>query len=330
MFRPDRAHESCCNGCPGVQLYGLNIAGFQPWSFWFGFNRRWTQINADTGRIDLQRRRRRINKWPRKIFQLMKLWLRSQFNFSAILVTLVLSSSCSSIPKSENSSAPSTVIYLIGGARSLRGNSINEIKVGDIVESGTTLQTATSGVYMVLSLGETTRPPHHFGNGGIFDPEIHPANLLLLGTDCILRLQQITNELSPTGKRAGVEVRLALINGGIKGNVKTNTTYRINLTNGVFIMRPGTFWMNSSGSACVLEGSGEIRLPSRGITNVLTAGEKFNAETGEMTTVERTASKDWRHNFWLPSDPVYINWAIPDGVKSGLLYPIHPPDGRPF
>jgi hypothetical protein len=255
---------------------------------------------------------------------------RFQFNLFTIFLFAVFTSSCRSVPKQEKTSVPSTVMFLSGDARSLKGDSIKPLNVGDIVEPGTVLQTAASGFYMVLSLGEEIGPPNRFGSGGIFDPEIHPANLLLLRTDSAVRLNEVTREISPKGKSVRDEVQLKLAVGAILGNVKTNSTYLIELTNGVFIMQPGTFWLDAAGNAKVFEGRGEIQLPSRGITNVLTAVQRFYVKTGQVDSSDKPWEENWRHNLWLPSDPMYVPWATPEGVKPESRYPTHPPAGRPF
>ena len=95
------------------------------------------------------------------------------------------------------------------------------------------------------------------------------------------------------------------------------------------MMQSGTFWINSTGSAHVFEGQGEIRLPSKGVTNVLTAESQFDSETGKVTVFDNTLSKEERHNLWLPSDPLFVGWATPKVITPESLDRFRTPN-RPF
>lgn len=206
------------------------------------------------------------------------------------------------------------------------------IRVGSLIGPGAIVQTTKSQFSTVyLYLGEkTVTPKTPFGHGGLYNPTLHPANLLGLYDDTIIQLREITNELSDE-KILKQKIQLTLYGGTIRGNVKTNTTLRIDLTNGVFVMQTGTFNMNSSGNVDLFEGSGELRLFDRGTTNFLTSNESFDAKTGKITELDITKVPTWRHDIWLPSDPAYIDWVKPPTITPidrELSY--KKPPSRPF
>jgi hypothetical protein len=246
--------------------------------------------------------------------------------FALFLIGL-LASSCHSIPKSENT-APSTVMLLMGNARSIGADrrSARALKSGDVIqEPETWLQTADLG-HLYLYLGEKIRPPNTSYGGGIYDPAIRPANLLLLNDNSTLQLKKVSRELSTNKKTQKEQIVLALYNGMIRGNVKTNSAFQVYFTNGVFLMEAGVFGMDSTGNVALLDGRGEIRMSSRGITNVLTANQKFDAETGSVTNFITGQFGHSQHDIWLPSDPMYIPWSQPESTKS----PYTLPPNRPF
>lgn len=222
------------------------------------------------------------------------------------------------------------MFLMAGEARhSTNGDFWEPIKVGDRLPPGTLIQTPDSGFFtLYLYLGEKAVLPQAQGSGSVYDPAVRPANLLALAGDTIVRIKDITNELSPDGKILKQKIHLALYRGTIQGNVKSNSTFLISSTNGVFTMQPGIFRMSSTGSVTVYEGQGELRVPSTNATNHLAAHQRFDAETGSVLNFDLTQSKNWRHNIWWTSEPAYFDWAKPEPIDRKALYKL--PPSRPF
>lgn len=250
-----------------------------------------------------------------KANQLSKSW-----GAAAFFIAALIAASCKTVPEQELP-IPSTAMKLDGGARySQDGATWKAIEVGDSIPSGSIIQTARFGK-LVISLGEktmTVTSPSGFGSGGLYDPAVHPANLLGLADDSIVKLRNVKSERLADSKMRKDVVELVLERGMIQGNVKKQSQesqYQVQFKNGVLTMHEGTYQMDNSGNVSIFDGHGEIRFPGRNLTNQLTVFQKLDAETGAITNFP-PPSLDWRHDIWLAHDPFYEPWSTPPHVKS--------------
>lgn len=246
----------------------------------------------------------------------MKSHPSSVFKTVSLSIALIISAcSCTCTP--EKPSPPSTVMFLQGDARyrPIGQEAWKSIYVGTLIEPGALIQTPQSTLpTMYVYLGEKAVPPKKTFNGGVYDPALRPSNLLCLRGDSVIRIQDITNELSPDNKILRQRICLALYVGTIQANVKSNSIFLVGITNGVFIMQPGIFRMDAAGNIAIFEGQGELRLPDRGLTNLITANQRFDVQTGVIAGFDTMDNPNWRHDIWWASDPIYFNWAKPETI----------------
>ncbi len=214
--------------------------------------------------------------------------------------------------------SPPTAMYLsLGAARSsIDRKEWKEIKVGDIIKSGSYIQVSDSGFFIVL-LGARMRPfpTTSFDSGVLYDPAVYPANLLGLNRNAVVKVISTRSKRSAESGEPNEHVLVSLFRGSIQGYVKSqipDSTYEVQLTNGTFAMDRGIYRIDSTGNVEVLEGKGTIKIPNRSVTNELTAFQRFDAQTATITNLPPMPG-EWHHDIWLPSDPAYFPWGVPKG-----------------
>lgn len=220
---------------------------------------------------------------------------------------IILTCSCQLVPQKETSN-PSTVMRLVGDARWSRdGTNWHNLRIGSLIQAPSYVQTAVKSE-LILSLGEKAKISTFTPFGGmVYDPAVHPANLLKVYSGSIVILKKITNEqLSKRG-----EIILGVPIGKIQGFVKKHdpdSKYEVRLTNAVVTMQEGIYRLDAKGNVSLFEGHGVICQRANGNTIQLSGAQKFDAKTTSITNLFIPLVEDWHHNIWLPHDDVSVPW----------------------
>jgi len=226
--------------------------------------------------------------------------------FYCALIALLISA-CSTVHEKQLATS-STVMRLVGGAAcSHDGTNWHTLKVGDLIDADSYVQTSDYGD-MIISLGEQIKVARiSVYNGSIYDPVIHPANLLALFPSSMVKLKNVRPR-TQSDPMNGDENIVALYAGTIQGFVMKNSTCQIQITNGLVKMEEGTYRMDAAGNISQFYGRGNIALPESNFTNELSAGQRFEAETLTTTIFPIYPLANWPHDLWLPHDPGYVPW----------------------
>jgi len=222
-------------------------------------------------------------------------------------LTALLVSACSTVHEKQLATS-STVMRLLGGAVcSHDGTNWNMLKVGDLIDADSYVRTSDHGE-LIISLGEQIKVARtSVLDGSIYDPTIHPANLLALFPDSIVKLKSVRPRTQPDPMN-GDENIVALYAGTIQGCVMKTSTCQIQITNGLVKMEEGTYRMDAAGNISQFYGRGNIALPESNFTNKLSAGQRFEAETLTTSNFPIYPLANWPHDLWLPHDPAYVPW----------------------
>ena len=216
---------------------------------------------------------------------------------------------------SEEKPLPSTVVKLVGDARWSNddGKTWKPLKVGQKLESRLVIQTATFGRAYIL-LGEDVHSliENSHAGGALFDPEQYPENLIGLLDNSALDLISVRHEAN-TRKTPPVEqTELKLRGGTMLANVKqlsTNSLFLIRCsTNAALKMQSAVAQIAATGDFVVFKGTVNVSLLEKQFTTNVVALQRFDAMTMTATNFD-SPYNNWKHDIWLPSDPVYENWA---------------------
>ena len=207
----------------------------------------------------------------------------------------------------------STVMRLIGHARYSHdyGKSWESLKIGDMLTSGFVIQTAADSSLFVSLGSEEKLPPTRSAVGGLYNPEIHPANLIRLDENAVLSLENISRSRLPNSSNMVDAVRLRLRAGTILCNVKkmsSESSFEIQVSRGIARMEEGIYRLNESGDLFVFRGNVWLEYTNHISTNRIFAGQLLDGSTGAITN-SPPLQGNWFHDIWLPSDFVYEDWS---------------------
>jgi hypothetical protein len=186
------------------------------------------------------------------------------------------------------------VVRIKGNARYSLGNDVWEpLKVGTVLRAGSVIQTENrAGVYVDLVLYGTQSGSMSGaaggGGGGAYQPTAAQYMVRLL-ENSQLGIDKLTS--MQTGSEVVTDTQLDLKKGRVMGSVKklsAASKYEVKLPNGVAGIRGTTYLVTTDGMIDVLDGSVVVayQTPSGVVTQVVSAGQSFNTNTGQLGTID--------------------------------------------
>jgi hypothetical protein len=184
------------------------------------------------------------------------------------------------------------VVKLKGAARYSVGNNVwQPLKLGDIVKSGTLIQTA-AGSFVDLVLGGdgnlvAPRAGSPSSSGGVGYAPKAEQDVIRVKEDSVLALDRLS--VIDTGTDQVTDTQLDLRSGKVFGSVKklnATSRYEIKLPNGVAGIRGTVYQISAEGVVQVLTGSVVISwVAPDGTprTETVNGGFQFDARTGQTT-----------------------------------------------
>ena len=180
------------------------------------------------------------------------------------------------------------VIRMKGGVRSKVGNNDwQDVKVGDVLKPGTSIQTA-GGARVDLALGEgyapVTRPTP--AEGITFQPNAD-QNIVRVWENTLLNIDKLTS--TQTGSDEVTETQLDLKAGHIFGMVKkmsAGSKYEVKIPNGVAGIRGTVYDISAEGVVKVLSGSAVLAYVGPNgtqMTQLIMGLQEFDARTGTLS-----------------------------------------------
>jgi hypothetical protein len=219
---------------------------------------------------------------------------------TSLVVGAIALAMISSVEAQNANVGRAKVVRMKGQARFTTGNGVwQPLKVGDVIKPGTVIQTAMEkGSYVDLVLGEGRAG--WIGDvgsaGSASSSSASPvANYQAKGQQNMVRVWENTalgiDKLTSmqTGADEVTETQLDLKTGRLTGTVKKMSAaskYEIKLPNGVAGIRGTLYDITADGVVRVVDGSVVIAYMAADgsvTTKVVTAGNKFDARTGEIS-----------------------------------------------
>ena len=206
------------------------------------------------------------------------------------------------------------VVHIKGNARYSLGNDVWEpLKVGTILRAGSVVQTENkAGAYVDLAL--------YGSEGGGFAATIGSGrgayqagssqNMVRLMENSQLAIDKLST--MQTGAEAVTDTQLDLKKGRVMGNVKklsAASKYEVKLPNGVAGIRGTTYLLTTDGMVDVLDGSVVVayQTPSGVVTQVVSAGQSFNTNTGQLGTIEPGLMTELEHFATMTKPPTGVH-----------------------
>lgn len=221
---------------------------------------------------------------------------------------------------------PVKVVHLKGGARYKVGNNDwQPLRLGDIVQPGTVIQTAAKS-RVDLALGAQALPstsPEAAGAAAASSAPISyqptsEQNIVRLWENTLMGVDKMTE--THTGADVVTEAQLDLKAGHITGSVKKMSAaskFEVKIPNGVAGIRGTVFDITAEGLIKVLSGSVVLAYvgPSGSVvTQVIMGQQMFDARTGSLSP--------------LPPDAMHDLQATARGLGAGLVSGATPVSGN--
>lgn len=221
-------------------------------------------------------------------------WIRASC-LALALGGLVMGEAISTSAQDDLGGSSVRVLHVEGAVRySLKGNpSWKKLKAGQSLEPGVLIQTAKTDGIVELRLGG---PAAARGERAVWQkPEENYVRLL---PDSALQIQQLS--VNGTGSNRMMDVSLILRAGQIAATIAPaalESRYEVTFDNGAAALQPGTpasaptvFVLSKSGNLAVLEGAMLLAKADTEVhTEVISAGEKFDAATGVLSKLPADA-----------------------------------------
>ncbi len=189
------------------------------------------------------------------------------------------------------------VVRLKGAARWSAGNNVwQPLHVGDVLKSGTVIQTA-SGSRVDLVLGAGAPPVVAPAAGGMmsYQPSAE-QNVVRIWENTLLGVDKLTE--TRTGADVVTETQLDLKAGRITGSVKKMSAaskYEVKIPNGVAGIKGTVYDISAEGVIKVLVGSVVLAYvgPSGAVvTQVVNSLQQFDARTGVLSPLPNTSKTE--------------------------------------
>jgi hypothetical protein len=190
------------------------------------------------------------------------------------------------------------VVRIKGKARySVAGSEWKPLHVGDVLQAGTVIQTASkSRVDFITSDGEA--PPSGAksnGDNSTYAPTADQNSVRIM-EDSALAIDKFTR--TQTGTEPVVDVELDLQRGRVLGNIKKMTAgskFEVKIPNGVCGIRGTAFDIRAEGVITVYTGSvvvAYVGSDGNPVTQVVVGNQMFDARTGTITPIPPPIIKD--------------------------------------
>jgi hypothetical protein len=248
---------------------------------------------------------------------------------SGLVVCGVVLAMGSSVSAQTAQQREARVLKITGAARATSGNQQwRTLRVGDKLPAGTTIQTAAdSTVDLALDSGDGSSP----GTRAISRPTFgetssHSSSaerdVVRVWENSVLAIDKLT--VMDTGAGEVTETQLDLQRGRIFGRVKKlapASRYEVKIPNGVAGIRGTVYDISADGVVKVYVGSIVIAYVAPDgtvVTQVISAGQEFNARTGQITTIPQAEITDRLRT------AVYGETRITDFVVDHTIYYVSP------
>jgi hypothetical protein len=240
--------------------------------------------------------------------------IRSTFKslvFVAVAFAMVTAASAQQMVQSV-----AKVVRLKGAAQYSTANNVwQKLKVGDVLNAGTIIQTAKdSRVDMVLGDRNATAPDKKWGNVTTFQAEAE-QDFIRLYENAVLVLDKM--QVADTGAEKIRETSLDLRAGKIFGTVRklsAASKYEVKVPNGVAGIKGTAYFLSAEGLLTVLKGSVYISYTGPNgqiVVQIVMANQQFDIRTGQFTPIPESVRKEGN----LANED-----ARPDGLPPGLRH----------
>lgn len=224
--------------------------------------------------------------------------MRQIRNFVIGIASCALVIACANYASAQTATSDgiAKVVKISGDARYFTaGDSTpHNLKVGMIVKSGTTIQTASGGdnyVDLVLNNAQATAAPEPSPSAiAHFQPKAQQDGIRIF-ENSVLSVDKLA--ITDTGAEHVTDTELDLKAGSILGTVKKlgpSSKYEVKIPNGVAGIRGTIYFLSASGIVRVLTGSVVVAYVGPGgnvITQVVNSGEQFDINTGLVTPIDQ-------------------------------------------
>lgn len=231
--------------------------------------------------------------------------MRQIRTFAIVLVSCVLALASANYVSAQTTTSDgiAKVVKISGDARYFTsGDSTpHQVKVGMILKSGTTIQTASGAgnyVDLVLNNAQAVAPAEPSPSAiAHYQPKAEQDGIRIFDNS-VLSVDKLA--VTATGADMVTDTELDLKAGSVLGTVKKLTPsskYEVKIPNGVAGIRGTIYYLNASGIIRVLSGSVVVAYVGSGgnvITQVVNSGEQFDINTGLVTPLS-------------PSDIVFLS-----------------------